>query len=63
MISPLIRWNHADNHSLPMYDPFTRGDKRNVSISLSDPKYEYMKGHVIDGKFLIYFVLWINIII
>lgn len=50
MISPLIRWNHVDNHFVPIYDPFTRCDKRNITIGLQDIKYAFMKGHQIDGK-------------
>lgn len=50
MISPLIRWNHIDNHTVPIYDPFTRCDKRNITIGLQDTKYEFMKGHQIDGE-------------
>lgn len=50
MIAPLFKWNHSDNHTVPVYDPFTRCDKRNIIISLSDPKYEFMKGHMIDGQ-------------
>lgn len=50
MIAPLFKWNHSDNHTVPVYDPFTRCDKRNIIISLSDPKYDFMKGHMIDGE-------------
>lgn len=50
MIAPLFKWNHSDNHTVPVYDPFTRCDKRNIIISLSDPKYDFMKGHMIDGQ-------------
>jgi fatty acid synthase, animal type len=50
-ISHLIRWNHTENHYVPIYDPFTRCDKRNLTISLQDARYEFMKGHQIDGLY------------
>lgn len=50
MIAPLFLWNHSENHTVPSYDPFTRCDKRNIIISLSDPKYEFMRGHMLDGE-------------
>jgi hypothetical protein len=49
-ISHLIRWDHATDHFVPIYDPLTRSDKRNVTISVGNPKYAFMKGHVINGK-------------
>jgi fatty acid synthase, animal type len=49
-ISHLIRWNHDANHFVPIYDPLTRSDKRDVTISLGNPKYAFLKGHVINGK-------------
>lgn len=51
MISPLVKWNHENDHLVPAYDPATRSDKRNLSLTLSDPKYEFMKGHAIDSEF------------
>lgn len=53
MISPLVKWNHENDHLVPAYDPATRSDKRNLSLTLSDPKYEFMKGHAIDSKFVL----------
>jgi fatty acid synthase len=50
MISPLIKWNHSENYSVPLYDSFKRCDKRNIIISLNNPKYEYIQGHTLDGK-------------
>ena len=53
MISHLIKWNHTSDNFVPFYDPFTRCDKRNISISLQDPKYAFMKGHQLDDRVLL----------
>lgn len=53
MISPLIKWNHSENFFIPIYDPLTQSDKRSVFISLSDIKYNYMKGHRLDGRVIL----------
>jgi len=52
MISPLIKWDHKENHRVPYYDCYTSNDRRPVIISLGDKDYEFVKGHVIDGKVL-----------
>lgn len=51
MISPLIKWEHSENWTVPTYDPYERCERRNISINLSDIKYEFMKGHIVDGEF------------
>lgn len=53
MISPLIKWNHSENHFVPIYDPMTHSDKRSIFISLNDLKYNYMKGHQLDGRVIV----------
>jgi fatty acid synthase, animal type len=52
MISPLVRWLHDESFPVPMYDPFLRCDKRNLTININDPLYSIMKGHQIDGNFV-----------
>ncbi|XP_034946083.1 fatty acid synthase [Chelonus insularis] len=52
MISPLIRWEHSDEWyvtSYRMQEKITSGE-RVVEVSLNDEDYEYMAGHVIDGR-------------
>ncbi|XP_053598737.1 fatty acid synthase [Microplitis demolitor] len=52
MISPLIKWEHADDWyvtSYRMQEKITSGE-RTVEVTLSDEDYEYMSGHVIDGR-------------
>lgn len=50
MISPLIKWNHEESLSVPVYDPFKRCSKRNLKININDHMFSYIKGHQIDGK-------------
>lgn len=50
LISPLVKWNHSESFPAPMYDPFLRCDKRNLSINLHDATYAVYKGHKIDGE-------------
>lgn len=50
MISPFIRWNHSDDYEVPIYDPFVRSNKRNITINLRDSKYSFMQGHKIHSK-------------
>lgn len=51
MISPLFKWDHSGSYYVPSYESQNSSDSKNIiTISLKDPKYEYLKGHVIDGK-------------
>jgi fatty acid synthase len=54
MISPHIKWDHSDDHFVMKFDidQGNRGSERKVVVSLSDPEYEYIIGHTIDGKHL-----------
>lgn len=53
MISPLIKWNHNENLFVPMHDPFSQSDKRSLYISLTDNKYNYLKGHSLGGRIIL----------
>ncbi|KYN18124.1 Fatty acid synthase [Trachymyrmex cornetzi] len=54
MISPSIRWNHSANWFIPKQDQeFIESRGRYVKILLEDEEYEYMSGHVLDGKNLL----------
>jgi fatty acid synthase, animal type len=55
MISPLVKWLHDETFPVPMYDPFLRCDKRNLTINPNDPIYSIMKGHQLDGKLFLSF--------
>ncbi|XP_051154827.1 fatty acid synthase [Leptopilina boulardi] len=52
MISPFIRWEHSDDWyvtSYRMQEKIVSGE-RIVEVTLSDEDFEYMSGHVIDGR-------------
>ncbi|XP_050524285.1 fatty acid synthase [Daktulosphaira vitifoliae] len=52
MIAPLVRWDHSEDWFVTMYrvqDKIKSGE-RNITISLKDDEYEYLSGHVIDGR-------------
>lgn len=52
MISPLVKWDHSASFFVPSYESQNSSDSKNIiTISLRDPKYEYFKGHVIDGNY------------
>jgi len=50
MISSLIKWDHSEDYNVPYFDTFNFNDKRNIILNMSDKNYEYIEGHVIDGK-------------
>nr|QNL15122.1 fatty acid synthase 2 [Meteorus pulchricornis] len=55
MISPLIKWEHSDDWyvtSFKQQDKITSGE-RIVEVTLSDEDYDYMAGHIIDGRNLV----------
>lgn len=55
MISPHVRWEHSDDWyvtSYRMQEKIVSGE-RVVEVSLSDEDFEYMSGHVIDGRNLL----------
>ncbi|KYN04771.1 Fatty acid synthase [Cyphomyrmex costatus] len=54
MISPSIRWDHFENWIVPSQgQEFIESKGRYVKVSLEDEDYEYMSGHVIDGRNLL----------
>lgn len=59
MISPTIKWNHETNHFVAYFDSKARYSRRNLIINLSDPKFEFMKGHVVGGRTLFPGAGWI----
>ncbi|XP_018393255.1 PREDICTED: fatty acid synthase-like [Cyphomyrmex costatus] len=55
MISPSIRWDHSQDWLIPCSttQKSIKSRERYVEISLDDQDYEYMSGHVIDGRNLL----------
>ncbi|XP_070507532.1 fatty acid synthase-like [Chironomus tepperi] len=53
MISPLIKWNHKDNFTVPIMERNQYYQRRNVLINLNDKNYSFIQDHIIDGRILI----------
>jgi fatty acid synthase, animal type len=53
LISPLIRWDHSEDWFVTKYDAQTGNprNERKLIVTLSDKKYEYLSGHIIDGNY------------
>lgn len=49
MISPVIKWNHAETYFVPRFSSSDWFESRSVLINISDKDFEYIQGHVIDG--------------
>ncbi|VVC40005.1 Hypothetical protein CINCED_3A009213 [Cinara cedri] len=52
MIAPLIRWNHSEEWHVTKYDvrDHNNSGERKFLISLNEEEFEYLSGHIIDGK-------------
>lgn len=59
MISPVVKWNHEENHFVPYFDNFSRNSRRNFIINISDKKFSYLRGHVVKGQVLFPAAGWI----
>lgn len=55
MISPLIKWEHSEDWYVTSWKSQDKLDcgERMVELTMTDETYEYMEGHVIDGKNLL----------
>ncbi|XP_067208438.1 fatty acid synthase-like [Linepithema humile] len=55
MISPSIKWNHSEDWYVTCHKMQMRlcNGERMVEVALNDEDYEYMSGHVIDGRQLL----------
>ncbi|XP_039308603.1 fatty acid synthase isoform X2 [Solenopsis invicta] len=55
MISPSIRWDHSEAWFTPEYQTqkFIKSRERYIEIVLDEEDYNFMKGHVIDGRNLL----------
>jgi fatty acid synthase, animal type len=50
MISPIIKWDHSENYTVPNFDTFNNFERRNISVNISDKMFEFIQGHIIDGE-------------
>lgn len=62
MISPHIQWNHTDNYLVPYFDTFSSYERRKVAINLSDKDFDFINGHVVDGRVLFPATGWIFLV-
>ncbi|XP_070509346.1 fatty acid synthase-like [Chironomus tepperi] len=62
MISPALKWNHSENYFVGNFDTYNIYEKRNVVINLSDKAYEFVQGHIIDGKVLFPGTGWLYLV-
>ncbi|XP_014482327.1 PREDICTED: fatty acid synthase-like [Dinoponera quadriceps] len=55
MISPLVRWDHSEDYYFFRYEGQQKiySRERIVNITITDEDFDYMSGHVIDGKNLL----------
>ncbi|XP_011160421.1 fatty acid synthase [Solenopsis invicta] len=55
MISPSIRWDHSEAWFTPIYQTqkYIKSRERYIKIVLDEEDYNFMKGHVIDGRNLL----------
>ncbi|XP_015113057.1 fatty acid synthase [Diachasma alloeum] len=55
MISPLIKWDHSEDWYVLSYHQQNRitSGERMIEVSLNDELYDYMDGHIIDGRNLL----------
>lgn len=59
MISPVIKWNHKENHFVPYFDSYNTYERRNIVINVNDKNFEYIQGHVIDNRILFPATGWV----
>lgn len=53
MISPLIKWDHSEDHYVAKYGvkkSSDAGGERFIVVDLKESEYQYIQGHRIDGK-------------
>lgn len=56
MISPLIKWDHSEDHFVAKYGVKKAADcggERLIIVDLKESEYQYIEGHRIDGKSLL----------
>lgn len=50
MIAPLIKWDNSANQSSDDAMNIADSRERNIVVDFSGKKFEFLKGHVIDGE-------------
>lgn len=62
MIAPLVKWDHSEDYLVPYFDSYNFYERRNVAINISDKVYEFVQGHIIDGKVLFPGTGWLSVV-
>jgi fatty acid synthase len=62
MISPVIKWNHEDDHFVPYFDSYNIYERHNIIINISDKNYDLIQGHIVDGRVLFPATGWIYLV-
>lgn len=52
MIAPNVKWDHSLDWFVTSYRSisFDKSAERKIKVSLTDPDFDFMSGHTIDGK-------------
>lgn len=51
MISPLVKWDHSEDHFVINHEVTALRGERFHDFNLNYPEYEFIAGHKIDGEF------------
>lgn len=62
MISPNIQWSHTENYLVPYFDTFSSYERRKVAINLNDKSFDFINGHIVDGRVLFPATGWIFLV-
>ncbi|XP_017771571.1 PREDICTED: fatty acid synthase-like [Nicrophorus vespilloides] len=64
MISPLIHWDHSKDWFVTVYKAKdrTKTGHRNIEVGLNDDTWQFIKGHVIDGRLLFPATGYLNLV-
>lgn len=62
MISPHIKWNHTESYLVPYFDTYSSYERRKIAINLNDKTFDFVSGHVIDGRILFPATGWIYLV-
>ncbi|XP_014483030.1 PREDICTED: fatty acid synthase-like [Dinoponera quadriceps] len=64
MISPLVRWDHSEDYFFYRYSGYDKifSRERIVTISIAIKEFEYLSGHITDGKNLLPVIVYLLLI-
>ncbi|KAG5674222.1 hypothetical protein PVAND_004202 [Polypedilum vanderplanki] len=59
MISPIIKWNHQENHFVPKCDNSLEYQREAIILNFKDKDLEYLTHHIIDERVLVPAAFWV----